>query len=209
MPIYGDSLDEVAREFQGHLNSLLTKTITRTPIRPWYIQSMVDGERKQVALFGFQQPGGGAGSAEIRTKYGRMRLYIGQTCDVVQEEGQSQLRLRTIEYAYSIEPLEMDDRLLRWEYVKFPGEDSYWCRHHVQGPISFEIPEQRHGPHNIDLNDWHLPTGWVTIEEVVRFCLHDLGVRPLTSPDDPSVWDKILADSYTMFRTRYALFGEM
>ena len=40
------------------------------------------------------------------------------------------------------------------------------------------------------LNELHLPTGWVPIEEVLRFCIDDLGVRPL-SPG----WHETLAAS--------------
>jgi hypothetical protein len=33
-------------------------------------------------------------------------------------------------------------------------------------------------------NDWHLPTGWVPIEEIIRFCIVDLGVPPLDTSVD-------------------------
>lgn len=206
MPIYGGSLEEVARTFQRHLNALFNKTITRTPIRPWFAQGDVDGEIKQVTVFGFQRPGGGAGSAELRTRYGPMQLYIGQTCDTVQEPGQSQLRLRTIAYAYSLQPVAMSDRIVRWEYVRYPGEGSRWSRHHVQGPITFDILDDRDQTWPVDLNDWHLPTGWVPIEEVVRFCLHDLGARALSEPEE---WHQALIESYEAFWTRFAQFGEV
>jgi hypothetical protein len=135
-----------------------------------------------------------------------MDLYLGQTCDAVRDEGQRQFRLRTISYAYSLQPHMMSDQMIRWEYVKFPGEDSYWSRHHVQGPITFEIPEDGATVHNINMNDWHLPTGWVTIEDVVRFCLHDLGANALSEPRE---WHKALNESTEVFRTQFARIGEV
>jgi hypothetical protein len=35
------------------------------------------------------------------------------------------------------------------------------------------------GGGNIDLNRAHAPSGWVTIEEILRFLIHDLGVTPV------------------------------
>lgn len=96
MPIYGDSLIEATRAFQHQINALLTKTITQTPIRPWFVQTTVDNEPKQVAVFGFQRPEGRTGSAEIRTQFGVMDLYVGITCDLVDEPLLGTFRLRTI-----------------------------------------------------------------------------------------------------------------
>jgi len=44
------------------------------------------------------------------------------------------------------------------------------------------------------LNDLHLPTGWVRLEEVLRFCIVDLGVRPL-SPR----WHEALVESVGLY----------
>ena len=46
------------------------------------------------------------------------------------------------------------------------------------------------GRHAVSLNDLHLPTGYVAVEEILRFCIADLGVR-LRSRE----WDRILLDS--------------
>jgi hypothetical protein len=60
------------------------------------------------------------------------------------------------------------------------------------------------GPEKVALNAFHLPTGWVTFEEVVRFCLMDLGAEPLTTR-----WHSVLLDSYRRFREEFAPIGSV
>jgi hypothetical protein len=77
--------------------------------------------------------------------------------------------------------------LVRWEYVSGPpAAGELWCRYHLQGAIVLGISSAP----ELTLNTWHLPTGPVAIEEVVRFCIVDLGVTPLS--DD---WDHRLRES--------------
>ncbi len=198
MPIYGKTLREVVSEFRDHLNSLLAKTITPIPLFPMYVHTEVDGEEKEVVKLGFRAPGGGAGSAEIQTRYGPVNLYLGQTCDAIEVEGTNLVRLRTVSYAYSIQPIEMEDQLIRWEYVRFPGQHSYWNQHHVQGQISFGITDDRDTRYPVNFNDWHLPTGWVSIESVIRFCLHDLEARTQLEQEQ---WHRELVESAAAFQT--------
>jgi hypothetical protein len=47
----------------------------------------------------------------------------------------------------------------------------------------------------MDLDKLHLPTGWVTIEEVIRFLIAEMGVPPKI--DD---WDDKLVESDRFFR---------
>jgi hypothetical protein len=49
------------------------------------------------------------------------------------------------------------------------------------------------------LSDWHFPTGWVTMEEVLRFCIVALAVTPLSEDRDA-----VLRESYEHFRTELA-----
>jgi hypothetical protein len=134
-------------------------------------------ERNGRAEIGFRQ-GGLVSAASLQTRYGPMELFLGQTCDGI--EGQRErVRLRTIAYKYSIAPAGANDPLFRWEFVRSPSSNSFWCRHHRQGPVDVNI-----GGRTVNLNDWHLPTGWVPIEEIIRFCIVDLGVSPLDSSVD-------------------------
>jgi hypothetical protein len=50
----------------------------------------------------------------------------------------------------------------------------------------------------IDMNHFHLPTGFVAVEEVLRFCIHDLGLRPLSTG-----WHEVLEESYRLFKTDF------
>jgi hypothetical protein len=107
-----------------------------------------------------------------------MNLSLYQTLDTI--EGQhDRVRLRVIDYQYTITPLGADDPLFRWEFVRFPSSGSFWCRNHLQGPIDIGV-----GGRTVNLNDWHLPTGWVPLEEIIRFCIVDLGVPPLDTAVD-------------------------
>lgn len=90
-------------------------------------------------------------------------------------------------------PAGADDPLFRWEFVRFPSSGSFWCRNHLQGPINIGV-----GGRTVNLNDWHLPTGLVPIEEIIRFCIVDLGVPPLdvgVDTDGVPGWHTRLAGS--------------
>lgn len=192
MPIYGDSLREAARLCAHRLNSLLGRTPTFTPIQSQITFDIVDGVRTEIAILRFPRRPDGSNTIELDTIYGPMDLYLGQACDGIEDIARGQLRLRTIGYVYTIQPHAWDDRLLRWEYVRFPSSDAFWNRHHIQGPLGFEILDDRGTIHALTLNQWHVPTGPVRIEDVIRFCLHDLGATALAPRED---WDRALRDS--------------
>lgn len=194
MPIYGRNLPEVSRAFQGHFNSVLANTITTKPLIPIFVD-----DELQISF----RDRGQASDAPMRTKYGAMDLFLGQKCDAVENNDNKRLRLRTISYTYTLQPQTMNEPLFRWEYVRYPASDSVYCRHHLQGLITLEITDDRDHKHAINLNHWHLPTGWVAIEEVIRFCIVDLGVKPLSE-----TWDQVLRESHETFRSSSTHMGE-
>jgi hypothetical protein len=101
------------------------------------------------------------------------------------------VRLRAAWYRYTLQPEGHRDPMFRWEYVSEPeGGDAFWARHHIQGPAPIDV-----GSQYVSLNDLHVPTGPVLIEEVIRFCINDLGVAP--SSDE---WDAILVESAEISR---------
>jgi len=206
MPIYGDSLRDAAGTFTYHLNALLNKTLTLTPVRATIVERSEGGVRKEIALMSFPRASDGSSTIELKTRYGPMDLYLAQTLDAVREGNQRRVRLRTVSYVYTLQPHTWDDRIIRWEYVRFPGEDSYWSQHHVQGPLAFEILDDRGTNHELTLNEWHLPTGWVTIEEVIRFCLHDLGSPALSGRE---AWHIALVESSEVFRTQFSALNDV
>jgi len=94
--------------------------------------------------------------------------------------------LRSVWYRYALRPDEHREPVFRWEYMREPeGDDAFWARHHIQGPAPINL-----GSQYVSLNALHVPTGLVQIEEVVRFCVNDLGALPLSGD-----WDAILRAS--------------
>lgn len=108
-------------------------------------------------------------------------------------------RLRTVSYRYTLTPEGAREPLLRWEYEKVPGGGGRYCRHHRQGGVPLQF-----GRAEVPLNELHLPTGFVTIEEILRFCIVDLGVRYLSED-----WHEILTNSYERFKTDFAPKGQL
>lgn len=103
--------------------------------------------------------------------------------------------MKTLSYRYHIRPDGKADPAFRWEYTRESRGDH--CHHHFQGPLEADF-----GRASLSLNDIHLPTGYVTIEEIVRFVIVDLGVKPLTAN-----WREVIADSYRTFKTKLAPRG--
>jgi len=80
---------------------------------------------------------------------------------------------------------------VRFEYVSQDLDPSArWCRHHVQFHRDYHSVRGGFSP-----SKFHIPTGWVTIEEVIRFLITDLGVPPLIDK-----WDEELRESEKQFR---------
>jgi hypothetical protein len=186
MPIVGRTLREAARTFCDQLNRVLAKTVTQTRL----VEFGLPDAPTTAATF---RQAGNPTEARLRTRYGPMGLYIGQLCGSVPTPDK-QHRLVTVEYRYTLTPAGANAPLFRWEYIRTPKAEEVWCRHHLQGTVPISI-----GQHTIPLNEWHLPTGYVPIEDILRFCIVDLGVAPLS--DD---WDTVLRDSYERFKTEFA-----
>ncbi len=182
MPITGRTLAEAAQKFREHVNDVLNRTVTQTPLQLVQV--------KNGFLLAFRQ-GGVPLAAPLATRVGRMWLYMGQTCSSTIREGLHYLR--TMRYAYTLTSDGSDEPLFRWEYVREPGDEAMWCRHHLQGPIPLFLNRQA-----ASLNDLHLPTGYVPFEEILRFCIVDLQVEKLAAN-----WDEILRYSYEQFKTEF------
>ncbi|MEP6644319.1 MAG: hypothetical protein ABJA69_07465, partial [Acidobacteriaceae bacterium] len=84
-----------------------------------------------------------------------------------------------------------DEDCLRWEYVSREKRDTEHCRHHLhlQG-------EDTLGPRRtIPLAKVHIRTGWVTVEEIIRFLITEFYVNPKEEN-----WDKQLRSSEDLFK---------
>jgi hypothetical protein len=179
--VAASTFDAAARRFTDSLNELLAKTITQ--------HRLVGISNGAAAMIGFRQ-GGAPTRARLTTKYGPVNLYVGQICESKLVPGG--YGVATTNYKYTLTRGDQSEPFLRWEYLKkWPHTSSRWCRHHVQGAVDLSVG----AGHSVSLNDVHLASGYVTLEEVIRFCIVDLGVKPLGR-----TWHSTLEASYSAFK---------
>lgn len=167
-------------EFRDHLNRLLNTTITDARL----VMEILDDDTK--AYVGFQQSGQPV-HRPIGTRY---YLFVGQILQAVRVG--KQYRPRTLTYTYRIAEASRFDSepLFRWEYLSREYEKLDFPRHHLH------IRTTMKGETRVfELKDLHTPTGWVTIEEVIRFAITELKIKSKSSD-----WDKRLQESEQKFR---------
>jgi hypothetical protein len=175
------SLQAAFSEFTEELNAVLRSTITTVPViaEPVFDQG--------VRSFSF----GADGYAELRAeRFGKLWLFLGQVCDSSVEHGVHTLHTRS--YSYGIGPAGQPKPTIRWDYEREWPPGKCFCRHHFQGS-----PEIGLGTDSFELDEFHTPTGYVAVEDIIRFCIDDLGV-----PSASGGWHKILQDSYRGFRSK-------
>ena len=192
MPIHGGTLGEAAAQFRDHLNRVLAQSITPAPL----VLVAVGGLPRARVQLAFRQ-GGQATEVRLRSRrFGVLWLWLGQICESTVQNGQH--RLRTVAYRYTLRVDGAREPLFRWEYEKELPPPGRHCRHHIQGiPLTI-------GRAKLSLDTLHVPTGFVTIEEIVRFCVVDLKVSALSTK-----WDEVLRKSYEKFKTKFAPRGEV
>jgi len=176
----GDTPNETFQLFRDHLNDLLHKTITDA--------SLLQTKTGDRASLEFRQ-----GKSSVAVKLGkRYYLYLGQTLQAKKIE-QGTYRLKTLAYAYRIAegPQREDKWIVRWEYNSRDHQEGFHPRNHCHLPLDLVC----FGNRMLSLNKMHIPTGWVTIEEVIRFLIHELKVKAKSAG-----WDKYLRESEDKFR---------
>lgn len=162
---------EAFQTFQDHLNRILNKVLTRARLR----FSVRNATQEKTSLSFF----------DSRTRPVAVRLHPSSPwhLSVRQEllaipEGRG-YTLRTLQYAYRIQrtPSVRDEAEVRFEYVSPDIDPEFpYSRHHVQ--FHQDYHEVREG---FSLQKLHIPTGEITIEQVIRFLIADLNVPPLVS----------------------------
>jgi hypothetical protein len=185
VPILERTARQAAAVFRDHLAKLIANTLTtRHPVHH------VDG-RDGTWLIQFRQ-GELPTTIPIKTLHGTLHFFISQALDTVPDAGQE--RLQTLNYAYRLQnrPGANEPAVLRWEYVRQAALP--YCRHHLHSSGSIKL-----GATNLSLEEVHVPTGWVTIEEVIRFLIYELGVRPPCG----ETWPKVLAESEKLFYEQF------
>lgn len=172
---------EVYKQFREHLGRLLNQTLVHAPLSLAF-------QGATGAVVGFRK-----GERPVCVPVGSKgyHLYIGQTLAVVNDGGK--VRLRTLAYAYRItEGPSFDDTcIFRWEYESAETKSSLYPRHHLHIPTTIKCFGDKH----LDALKLHIPSGWITVEEVIRFLIYELKVKPKSEK-----WDDLLRASEQKFR---------
>lgn len=175
MPITGRTPDECFDRFVEHVGPLVSSMLpTKFPMRCPRPAKSLPQDRRVLSFASSQH----ADAVPLKTRLGTAYLYMMQEL-LAARQSDGSYRLRTVAYAYKLFaecPTLEDDAIVRWEYVSAdPGHDGA-CRHHVQfGKIAPTIP---FGTGSFNLTRLHMPTGWVLMEEVFRFLVVELAVKP-------------------------------
>lgn len=197
MPILGKSARACFDAFVGHLNPLVHATLpTKAPL----YAEMVEG-KPHFAVLGFQ----GVYTVPLASIHGTLHLHLGQLLECTEDKKRStnqRFQLRTRKYWYRIQrdPGGIADAIVRWEYLS-PTLDEYanhgnrWCWRHVQMSREMPMPIGK-----LDLNKVHTPCGFVLIEDIIRFLISDLGVKP---PCGKVQWHKKLVESEKQFFSEF------
>ncbi len=186
MPIVGRTPRECFNQFADHLRELVAKTVTsRHPL--------VELPGKTKTMLSFRE--GDPIAVPIQTAYERLFFYLGQALEVIPDENRG-YRLTTSQYWYRVQhkPALTTRATLRWEYTSSTPTNRE-ARHHVQMAAALSL-----GDRSLDLDRAHVPTGWVTIEEVIRFLIVDLGVAPPcgdTWPDELGKSERRFYEEFT------------
>ena len=190
MPITGRTPKECLDQFRKHIGPLVAATLAKD-------HPLLYENAGSFWTLTFRQAG--PITIPLKTKLGMLFFALGQSLEAVKEEKQYRLRTRQYWYRLQEKPELNEKAVLRWEYDSTlrPGERRY-CRHHVQAATRLPIA----GKH-LDLDRAHTPTGWVTIEEVIRFLITELGVRPPCGdswPEKLAVSEEVLFEEFTSKR---------
>ena len=181
--LIGRTPRDVFVTFHAHITGLLNRTITDAPL------SLIHNEKRQTrASIDFRRNNEAIAAPLFKPG---IFLCIGQLLEVEQQKDKT-WKLRTIQYRYRIQATDDpgDNHCLRWEYVSRKIRNKQHCRNHFQAPLSFQLSQ-----HELSLEDGHLPTGWVTIEEIIRFLIVDVRVPPKNGD-----WDAELQSSEEKFK---------
>jgi len=179
----GDRPDEVFRKFRDHISGLLNKTITDAPL------SLTHRKNSSFAQFAFRDEKESPMAAPLFS--GGLFLAVSQQLRVEQQPDKT-WRLETLDYSYHLlEGPDPDSRwIVRWEYVSHTRRRDEHPRHHVHIAAVVDTPAGR-----LDFDKLHLSTGWVTVEEVIRFLIAEVKVSPKAEN-----WDQELMDSEELFK---------
>ena len=182
MSLEADSPEAAVRKFQKHLNRVLNTVLTRYRLEFW----KGSGNLFYLSFLANDEP------IAVRLDKRPWHLFLSQTLEAVGLKS-GKFELKTAAYAYRIQssPRIDEEAFVRFEYVG-PRRDAdfAYCRNHVQFHRDYHSIVPPYSPCK-----FHTPTGWVTIESIVRFAITDLKVPPRVSN-----WRQVLNDGERLFR---------
>lgn len=184
MPIVERSARQCFDTFAAHVRKLVAATLCQhRHVRLEHVGGT------SVATLTFCEVDGNAAALTVAT--GKVWFFASQELNAV-KEAKHRWRLQTTKYRYRLQSgpeIIAGNALLRWEYVKATSKDGC-CRHHLHAPAVVQMPGG-----TLDLDRAHAPTGWVTLEEVIRFLIVELGHKPPCG----KTWPAVLAESERVF----------
>ena len=182
--------------FRNHVAELVSAIV---PTNDPMLHTYPEGDRHRCTL-SFRNAHA-ADAAAIPTEFGRVYLHVSQQLHAAPAEGG--FRLRTCAYRYALydeKPTLTSEPLFRWEYeTKDKRAHDGYPRHHLQFGRGSKAQYTELRDTKLDLNRVHLPTGWVLMEEVFRFLIHELRMEPRCG----ATWPKVLHDSETRFHEEF------
>lgn len=167
MPLPARTPRDAFRALQGHVNGILNKVLTRYRLE-FFVRTAA---RDQATLAFFDRR---RVAVAVSLPPSLWYLHLGLELKAVPEE--KGYGLQALKYAYRIQrtPSLEEEAEVRFEYVSPEMDPSAsWCRHHVQ----FHRDSRSASP-DFSLSKLHIPTGGVTVEDVIRFLIADLGIPP-------------------------------
>jgi hypothetical protein len=185
--IRGKSSKDCFDKFADHLNALVQSTLSKKAhLR---IDALDDK-----GILGWSD----GQFLPIGTQFGKLYFWLAQSLECSYEPKEAlnkRYRLSTREYWYRLQLTDAPDggSLIRWEYMS-PRHVKYkekrWCWRHIQLDGSKDLPG---GKMNFDR--LHTPSGYVVIEDVLRFLIHDMKVKPQSKN-----WHSLLMESDKKFK---------
>jgi hypothetical protein len=189
LPITGRTARTCLKTFRDHLAGLLAQTVPTTcPV--------LIAETDAGAHIGFRQADAPR-PVPIATNHGELFFWVAQLVRA-KKEGAHYV-LSTWQYWYRLQASDslIAPALIRWEYDRKLRGGEQPCRHHVQQQATIKVPDTGA---ILDLDKLHVPTGWVTLEEVLRFLIYDLKMRPPCG----ARWPAVLEASEKVFREQFS-----
>lgn len=161
--------EEAFRNVQDQFNAVLNKVLTE-----YRLQLLISGPRRTKAVLAFldrhRQPIG------VPLRGSSWFLSLKQEFQAIPER--QGYRLHVLQYAYRLQQTSsvVEEAEVRFEYVSPLAQSDFpYNRHHVQ----FHR-DSRSASSDFSLSKFHIPTGGVTLAQVTRFLIADVGVPPLT-----------------------------